>query len=174
MIAHNRARMSDSQRKSTVAPAVLATVAAMALLWAGALSTARSAITGQVWTDASTGFAIGGFDPIAYFTDRRAVEGKRDLEWEWQGVTWRFANIGNMAAFREHPEVYVPEFGGYGAMTIARGYTVPGSPKIWTLHNNRLYLFYSVEDQSLWQEDPDKWIALAEDHWPKLRQTLPF
>jgi YHS domain-containing protein len=174
MMPHNRVSTSDSQRKSTLAPAVAALAAVMFLAWTGVLSGARSATSGQVWSDASSGFAIGGFDPIAYFTDRRAVEGNPDHEWEWNGVTWRFANSGNLAAFREHPEIYVPEFGGYGAITIARGYTAPGNPRIWALRKDRLYLFYSVEDLWRWQEDPDKWIALAERNWPKLRESLPF
>lgn len=171
---HNRDAARDSQRNSTFSLAVLPTVAVIVMGLVTVVPDARSATTGQVWSDASTGFAIGGFDPIAYFTDRRAVEGRQDCEWEWRGVTWRFANSGNLAAFREHPEIYVPEFGGYGAMTIARGYTAPGNPRIWALRNDRLYLFYSAEDQRLWQEDPDRWIDLANKNWPKLRETLPF
>ena len=171
---HNTDATSDSQRKSTRVAFALAAATAVLMAWAGAMSGARSAPTGQVWTDASSGFAIGGFDPIAYFASRRAVEGQQDHEWEWNGVTWRFANSGNLAAFREHPEIYVPEFGGYGAMTIARGYTAPGNPRIWALRGDRLYLFFSVEDQWQWQEDPDKWIDLARKNWPKLRETLPF
>jgi YHS domain-containing protein len=171
---HNRDSTSDSQRKSTFARAMAALAGVLLLACIGALSDARSATSGQVWSDANSGFAIGGFDPIAYFTDRRAVEGNPDHEWEWNGVTWRFANSGNLAAFREHPEIYVPEFGGYGAITIARGYTAPGNPRIWALRKDRLYLFYSVEDLRQWQEDPDKWISLAERNWPKLRGSLPF
>jgi len=171
---HNRDAMSDSQRKSTIGRRLIAAVAAALMVGAAAVPGAWSATTGQFWSDPSTGFAIGGFDPIAYFTDQRAVEGRQDHEWEWRGVTWRFANSGNLAAFREHPPIYVPEFGGYGAMTIARGYTAPGNPRIWALRDNRLYLFYSAEDRALWQDDPDRWTVLAQQNWPRLRDTLPY
>ena len=36
-------------------------------------------------------------------------------------AVWRFRNEGNRAAFAEHPEVYLPRFGGYDPVTIARG-----------------------------------------------------
>src|SRR5689334_15349036 len=38
------------------------------------------------WTDANTGLAISGFDPVAYFTEGAALPGKGDLEQEVGGV----------------------------------------------------------------------------------------
>jgi hypothetical protein len=56
------------------------------------------------------------------------------------GAVWRFRNEGNRAAFAEHPEVYLPRFGGYDAVAIARGVSVPGHPLFWTITGERLYL----------------------------------
>ncbi len=61
------------------------------------------------------------------------------------GAVWRFRNEGNRAAFAEHPEVYMPHFGGYDPVAIARDTSVPGHPLFWAVTGERLYLFYSDE-----------------------------
>jgi YHS domain-containing protein len=72
-----------------------------------------AATTERIVTDRLTGFAIGGFDPVAYFTDGKPVPGRAEFELSSAGVVWRFANEGNRAAFAANPDVYAPQFGGY-------------------------------------------------------------
>ena len=43
----------------------------------------------------SDGVAIKGYDPVAYFTDRRPVKGSRDFEYVWMGAKWRFSTVGH-------------------------------------------------------------------------------
>ena len=52
----------------------------------------------RVVVDWHTGLAIHGFDPVAYFTDAKAVSGRPELERTVDGLTWRFRNEGNHAA----------------------------------------------------------------------------
>src|SRR5215831_18241665 len=35
--------------------------------------------------------SISGYDPVAYFTDGRPVQGKSDIEYLWHKLRWRFA-----------------------------------------------------------------------------------
>jgi len=119
----------------------------------------------RYWTDASTGFAIGGFDPVAYFVDGRARLGRAAHELIWSGVAWRFVNEGNMTAFARAPEVYAPRFGGHGAMGMARGNLNRGNPRVWAVRGDRLYLFFSARARAEWRAAAEVNIARAESRW---------
>jgi hypothetical protein len=69
--------------------------------------------------------AINGFDPLAYFIDGAPLQGTDDFEHPYAGAVWRFRNEGNRAAFIADPEVYMPRYGGYDPVGIARGVAVP-------------------------------------------------
>ena len=36
--------------------------------------------------------SISGYDPVAYFTDGKPVQGKTDFEYLWHKLRWHFAN----------------------------------------------------------------------------------
>jgi hypothetical protein len=112
------------------------------LLWGGIFAPAAilAAPNHPIVVDPHSGLAISGFDPVAYFTDAKPKIGLPKHELRLDGAVWRFRNEGNRAAFAEHPEVYLPRFGGYDAVAIARGVSVPGHPLFWTITGERLYL----------------------------------
>ncbi len=91
--------------------------------------------------DAHSGLAISGFDPVAYFTDDKPRFGRPDLELRLNATVWRFQKEGNRAAFADHPEIYMPRFGGYDPVAVARGNSVPDHPLFWAVTGERLYLF---------------------------------
>ena len=122
--------------------------------------------------NADTGLAISGFDPVAYFTDHKAALGRSDLELNLGGAIWQFRNVGNQAAFRERPDVYMPRFGGYDPVAVARGEMVPGNPRIWAMVGERLYLFYDAPARSTFLGDPGRIIVAADRKWPELAKTV--
>jgi len=122
--------------------------------------------------DPYTGLAISGFDPVAYFTDKAPRAGKAELELSLAGGIWRFRNEGNRAEFAEHPDVYMPEFGGYDPVAIARDASVPGHPLFWSVTGERLYLFYSEKAREEFLADPGRVIAAAKRKWPRLARTI--
>jgi hypothetical protein len=130
------------------------------------------AADGPVAVNPNNGLAISGFDPVAYFTDRRPEFGRPDLELRSKGVVWRFANVGDRDAFADHPEVYAPRFGGYDPVAIARGLSVPGYPLFWAIAGERLYLFYSAAARATFLAAPGRIIAAARRKWPKVAQTV--
>jgi hypothetical protein len=132
----------------------------------------KAAAPQPVVVNAQTGLAISGFDPVAYFTDAKAVLGRPDLELSRDGVVWRFRNEGNRAAFLESPDVYMPRFGGYDPVAIARGASVPGHPQIWSVVADRVYLFYSNEARAAFVADPGRYIDAAERKWPAVQRTI--
>ncbi len=66
----------------------------------------------QVNIDAG-GIAIKGYDTVAYFTQGQPVKGSNEFRHEWNSATWQFANGEHLAMFRQNPEKFVPQYGGY-------------------------------------------------------------
>jgi hypothetical protein len=163
------------ERKSRSCGAILAAVLGPIALLAGvslASTAIRAATTELVVTNRHTGLAIDGFDPVAYFVDAGPRAGHAELELQSGGATWRFRNEGNRAAFAADPAVYMPRFGGYDPIAVARGAATAGNPTVWLIANQRLYLFYSDEARASFAADPDNAIEAAERNWPEVRRSL--
>lgn len=115
-----------------------------------------------------TGVAIKGYDPVAYFTEGKPVKGSSDFKHEWNGAEWRFASAANRDLFKEDPVKYAPQFGGYCAWAVSRGYTAGIDPDAWKIVDGRLYLNYNAKVQAQWAENVSGNIAKAEENWPKI------
>ena len=131
-----------------------------------------AATTERVVSDPNSGLAISGFDPVAYFTDTVPKLGLPEFELRFAGVTWRFRNEGNRAAFLANTEVYMPRFGGYDPIAVAHGASAPGHAELWTIAEDRLYLFYSAAARDAFAGDPGPAIDAAERVWPAVLRTL--
>lgn len=142
------------------------------LLAAVAVPSAQAATTERIVTDPNRGLALSGFDPVAYFTDARPLPGRDDVEMNYGGATWRFRNEGNRAAFAANPEVYLPVFGGYDPVAVARGVAAEGHPQIWLIRSERLYLFYDAAARKAFSESPDAGLAAARKKWPDVLLTI--
>ncbi len=125
------------------------------------------------WRDPATGFAIGGYDPVAYFTQNSAILGQEGVEHRWRGAIWQFASSGNRDAFAKHPEIYAPGFAGYDARSLAKGLTVQGSPEFWALFDGKVYFFQDASSLRKWQRDPQGMTAAAQINWTALARDLP-
>jgi hypothetical protein len=135
----------------------------------------RSAIastTERIVVNRYSGLAIEGFDPVAYFTDSRAVRGLPDFEASEAGTVWRFHNASNRDAFAAHPEVYGPQFGGYDPIDVARGIAYAGNPRFFVVTGQRLYLFGREESRNAFAADPARFLKDATTRWPSLQRTL--
>ena len=132
---------------------------------------AQSVVTLYV-TDPLTGIGIYGWDPVSYFTEPQPLLGRSDFEYIWQNVPWHFASAANRDVFKSAPEIYAPQFGGHGAMGIARGYVSDSDPKIHFLFKQRLYLFYSAASREAFMLAPDEAAIKAEARWVELSKTL--
>lgn len=133
---------------------------------------ARAATTERLVVDHVTGLAIGGVDPVAYFTDGTVQAGSPEFEAAALGAIWRFRNADNRTFFLAAPDVYAPQFGGYDPVDVARGVAVPGVPRLWLIHDRRLYLFSREEARDAFTAAPDQVLHGATAAWPALRETL--
>jgi hypothetical protein len=132
----------------------------------------RAAAAEPLVVNAETGLALSGYDPVAYFTNRQPELGKAGLEITVDGAVWRFRNVGNQAAFKDHPEVYRPRFGGYDPVGVARKRSVPGNPLFWAIRDEKLYLFYSDKDRRTFLAAPARVLEAAERRWPDVQRTI--
>jgi len=112
------------------------------------------------------GVAIDGTDPVAYFTEGKAVAGAAKFSHSWKGAEWRFKNAANRDAFAAQPDKYAPQFGGYCAWAVSQGYTAGIDPEAWKVVDGKLYLNYSKDVQTTWAQDIPGNIAKAEANWP--------
>ena len=121
-----------------------------------------------VFSGLVTGVAVGGYDPVAYFTDGKPVKGQADVTLEHQGVTWRFASAANRDAFKADPAKYAPQYGGYCAWAVAEGYTAKGDPKAWRIVDGKLYLNYNTSVQRTWEKSLAANVTRGDANWPKM------
>ena len=151
-------------------------IAGVVALWAAFLNVYTAidawAVSDRVVVNRTTGLAIDGFDPVAYFTDGAPIKGERDIEAAHGGAVWRFRNEANRAAFLSHPEIYAPRFGGYDPVGVARGRIVAGHAEVWQIYGERLYLFSLEDNLRAFAADPEAILKQADGKWPALLGTL--
>jgi YHS domain-containing protein len=112
--------------------------------------------------------AIKGYDAVAYFTEGKAVKGKKEHSFEWQDAVWRFASREHLEQFQADPEKYAPQYGGYCAWAVSQGETADIDPEAWKIVDGKLYMNYNQKIQKQWEEDIPGFIASADEQWPKL------
>lgn len=114
------------------------------------------------------GAAIRGADPVAFFTQNRAVEGRSTITYEWNYGTWRFVSVRHRNLFAANPERYAPQFGGYCAFALGRGMLAPTEPPAYVIHEGRLYLAFNRGTMKRFKRKLDENIAKAEKNWPTI------
>ena len=131
-------------------------------------ASAKTAYNASRWT----GTAIEGIDPVAYFSHKKPVEGSRKFSVDWDGATWRFVPAQNRDLFKANPKKYAPQFGGWCAYAVSRGYTASIDPEAWSVVDGKLYLNYSLSVRDQWSEDVPGNIILGKKNWPGLKAEL--
>jgi hypothetical protein len=144
----------------------------LAVLTAGSAPVRAQSVVTLIVTDPLTGIAIGGMDPVSYFTEPSPALGLPDYEFVWQNVPWYFSTPANRDVFSQAPEIYAPQFGGHGAMSMARGFVSDSDPRLYTVFKQRLYLFYSASGREAFLLAPDAAAIKAEENWAQLSKTL--
>ncbi len=140
----------------------------VAVCWFGGAAAAD-----QISNYVKDGIAIGGADPVAYFTMNKSVIGTADYMADWNGVTWRFASAENRDAFKANPTKYAPQFGGYCATGAAFGKKVPVDPTQFKVVDGKLYLNNSAGAAKVFNSDVPGMIAKANKIWTTIETVSP-
>jgi len=136
------------------------------------INTTTANAAGGINIDTSNGFAIHGYDPVAYFVSAKALEGNPALTYKFEGNKWMFVNQTNKLAFIANPEAYIPQYGGHCAYAASKNKIADSDPYAWTVHDNKLYLNYSIATRSTWLQERDTNILKANENWPELAKKL--
>jgi YHS domain-containing protein len=115
------------------------------------------------------GKAIRGYDPVAYFTEGKPVKGDENLVYNWNNASWFFSSQQNLELFKKNPEKYAPQYGGYCAYGLSRGYKAKTVPEAWTIDNGKLYLNYSLGVRDDWNKNRQERIEKANSYWPQIK-----
>ena len=114
------------------------------------------------------GTAIRGYDPVAYFTDGKAVKGSPDYRADYKGSTFHFRSQANRDVFAADPAKYAPQYGGFCAFGAAGGYKAATHPSAFTIVGNKLYLNYNQDVQKKWTSDILGYVTNADRKWPEV------
>ena len=118
--------------------------------------------------------AIVGYDPVAYFTDGKAVQGSPEISQSWLGATWYFASVEHREAFVAEPISYAPQYGGFCAGSMSIGLVTDNiDPESFRIIDGKLYLFGGTGGM---EQDFDpaaaKILADADAHWPETKKKI--
>lgn len=117
----------------------------------------------------SGGKAIKGYDPVAFFKEAKAVKGNDSLSLNYKNVDWLFSSAENLAAFKDNPEKYEPQYGGYCAYGTANGYKAPTQTDTWTIVEGKLYFNYNQKVKEAWNKQQAPLIEKANTNWPLIK-----
>ena len=115
--------------------------------------------------------ALGGYDPVPYLAQNKAVKGSPHIPSTYRGVTCHFVNEDNRALFADNPEKYVPTYGGWCATAMAKGKKVEIDPANFKVTNGRLFLFYKnflANARSDWEKDEAAQTKKADANWKRI------
>lgn len=95
--------------------------------------------------------AIGGYDVVNYFTTNSAKRGSETYATEHNGARYYFVDLANLEVFKQDPEAYLPQFGGYCSFAVGKmNQKVPVDPQTFRIDDGKLYLFYN----DFWEGKP--------------------
>lgn len=116
--------------------------------------------------------ALHGYDPVAYFTQKKAVKGKSNIALTYEGVTYNFSSQTNKDAFTKSPSSYEPQYGGWCAYAMgSSAEKVEIDPNTFKIADNKLYLFYNAYFNNTlksWNKDEPSLKKKADANWKKI------
>jgi YHS domain-containing protein len=143
----------------------------IAILFGTGISFAQKEIR-QKHFNLEKGLAIQGYDPVAYFTQIKAVKGKKEFSVSADGVVYYLSTAANKELFLKDYKKYEPQYGGWCAYAMgATNEKVEIDPETFKIVNGKLYLFYhSWTNNTLtkWNKDEARLKSNADTNWTKI------
>lgn len=132
-----------------------------ATLWISGLATAFAGVYFE-----RDGVAIGGYDPVAYFTEQKPVKGSPEFQSVHRSSTFQFSSAAHRDVFVAEPDTYAPQYGGFCAYGMAKGYKAKIDAASFTIVDGKLYLNYNDTVRAQWLSDVPGYVRKAESNWP--------
>lgn len=127
--------------------------------------------TGGEYNTLYAGLGAKGYDVVAYFTDKAAVQGSDQFTVPYGGVTWQFATAEHRDMFKADPAKYAPQYGGFCSWGVAQGKLFDVDPvNGWTVSKNKLYLNFNGDINKTFARDVEGFVSKAERNWGGLNK----
>jgi len=123
-------------------------------------------IAGEQYT--KRGYAVSGYDPVAYFTIGEPTKGDKNISADWNESKWLFSTEEHKALFLANPEKYAPAYDGHCAFAAGIGKKVSAKPTLWKIIDDRLFLNFSKAANKRWLDNPEGYIIDADKNWIEL------
>jgi len=110
---------------------------------------------GQVNAPGTPALAIKGYDPVAYFTEGRAVKGNPAFAYDFDDSRYYFSSAKNRELFAASPDRYAPQFAGLCAAGMADGRKIVDiDPTAFVIREGKLYFFQASRGVERVKKDP--------------------
>jgi len=116
-----------------------------------------------------SGVWVEGYDPVAYFTDGKALKGKPEFAITYKGAKFYTISKAHQDLFKKDPEKYLPQYGGYCAYAIGSyNEKVEVNPETFSVKDGKVFLFYNKFFNNTlkdWTKDETKLHQKADKNW---------
>jgi len=116
----------------------------------------------------SNGVILKGYDPVAYFTQNKAVKGDPKYQTAYQGATYYFSSAADLATFKKNPSHYAPQFGGFCANGVKNKALNDSDPTVFFIIKGKLYVCESARAEKEFRSKEDDDVVTAERNWYQL------
>lgn len=120
------------------------------------------------------GVMLYGYDPVTYFKSDKPLKGNPAIKADVNGLTYQFANEENKKLFLANPKTYEPQYEGWCATAVVKGYKYDIDPENYKVTNGKLYLFYKGwrgDAKKDWVNGEPENIKKADSNWPQVKNT---
>lgn len=114
------------------------------------------------------GVILDGYDPVAFFTDHKPVKGDPSLSFVFDNATYYFASAEHLSLFKQNPEKYKPQFGGWCAYAVSLGRVAPIDVNTFSIVDGRLFIQHNQRAVDGWNKDVTGNIGKADKYWPQV------
>lgn len=116
------------------------------------------------------GVIMDGYDPVAYFTDKKAVKGSSQFSARYNGGIYYFTSQEHAEQFKEHPDMFAPLYGSFCGYAMAFARRRPVNPEYWNIVDGHLILQHSKAAWELFNKDILKFKGQADAQWPVIQK----
>jgi len=109
--------------------------------------------------------AIKKYDPVAYFTENKAMQGTDEYTFIYHGMVWYFSSQKNRDRFVADPQAYAPQYDGYCSWAMTESRLAHTDPEVWKIVDGKLYLNCSKAAYEKWARDIPAHIKMADRIW---------
>lgn len=113
--------------------------------------------------------ALRGYDPVSYFVDGRPTRGSPALWYSFDDVVYLFRSPDHRAKFAADPERFAPQYAGYCAAGISKGYKTEPDPEAWLIANGKLFVFQRKDRVPEFKKRIAELAAKASANWPTVK-----